>query len=351
MTPPPATQRKLLLWLGCSLSVFLLLLIVVGVVLFRMARRPAGEQGAVLPADWRGRLRAGVTLPREASQLAPPRTDSGNAAAVLFGMPDRLTRSRVVLERIERGQELGADDAALLREAQRDSTLDALVAAARMRSYAAVPLLLQDTVGPSRLYGVRLASLFPNGTAGSTVDLLTVRGYARYRAGQRAAALRDIQAAIGLGLMRYQREPSWSGSRRGLQSTGAAAAVLARLLERADTGTAGAARRLAEWARTRYEADLSAWRGLFAAPDSGLAALVDTLMPFPVRATMLYEGSLYWTTANPWRAFRGPPAAVWRRVHAYAESPDPDLRLLAAAADSALTRIERVGRWNRLREW
>jgi len=349
-TPSPATKRKLLLWLGCSVGLFLVLLVAVGVVLFQMARRQPGDRGATLPANWRGVLRAGAVLPPEAALFAPARTDSGNAAALLLRFREYYG-TRATVQRLERGIELSRDDSAALRQAARDTALDALLGAARMMRYSVTPLLLADTTRGGSLFGVRIASLFPHVAAGAKLDALTLRGHSRFGAGQRAAARRDLEAAIGLGLMRYQREPTWGGSRRGLLSVIGAAATLARGLERSDTATAAAARRLAEWARTRYDADVGAWRGLFATPDSGLAALVDTTLPFPVRATALYDGSLYWTVANPWRAFRGPPAAVWRRVHAYADSPDPDLAALAVAADSALTRIGRVGRWQRVRRW
>ncbi|OGU00693.1 MAG: hypothetical protein A2085_06335 [Gemmatimonadetes bacterium GWC2_71_10] len=54
--------------------------------------------------------------------------------------------------------------------------------------------------------------------------------------------------------------------------------------------------------------------------------------------------------ADPWRAMVGPGGAVWRRIRAYEQHADPDFAAIAAAADTALTRVKQLG-WRRRLRW
>ena len=291
-------------------------------------------------------LRAQAAVPEEVRRLAPPRTDSGNAAALLYGA--RLVGRAATLNRVVLERPLISDDSAIIRAALADTMLERALRAARLRAYRVVPLMLADTgrMGYT-MWRVRTPNLFPSRGMNSLLEGLTLRGYERLRRGQAAGAA-DLRAAIGVGLMMYEREPTTWGSASGLRAVQRAATLLARAARR-DTALAGAAARAAEWADRRNGALMNASRSLALQFDSALAAVVDTSLPFSVRAEMLYYGSIGEVFAGPWRAFAGPSGAAWRRVRAYQQHPDPDFVAVAQAADTVLTRIERVGRWARLR--
>lgn len=355
MTPPPdkKKQRSLLLGLGCAISLFFVVLLVIGVAMYWMVRQPAATgrelvEGSRLPPQWRERVRAEREPPDEALRLAPPRSDSGNAAEVLYARGPVRGRNATVV-RLVRNLPFSADDSAVLRQARSDSTLERGLRAARMRTFSVVPMLVSDTANDMRMFWARIpqpSTPLLRG-AGTMADGLILRGWERARRGQRAAGAADLGAAIGIGLMMYEREPATFGAVRGVRVVEHAARLLGAVAR--DTATAGAALRVAAWAERRQRALRDAQLVLFVEPDSSLAAVTDTTLPFPVRAHALYWGGLQTMRKNPWRAFRGPTDALWRRAKAYEVHHDPDFAALGLALDTALTRIERVGRWRRAR--
>jgi len=299
----------------------------------------------VLSPDWRAHLRAAVALPPEAALLAPARTVPGNAAAVLWRSP---TTRAVTAERMVRGIPLTAEDSVALAAALRDTALDAVRRAATMRDYDPTLLALRDSGAGGEIFGVPLPSLLGR-VRGASEELL-LRGVGRARQGCLADARADLEAVIGIGLMRFAREPTTQGALAGARSAALAATVLASLAPR-DTLTSHAAARLEVWL-ANYASGLRGawgdWFGLFSNTDSSLAAVSDTSLPFPIRAEGLFSGSIGSVVQGPWSAWLGPRRSVVRAVRAAEHSSDPDLAMLAVAADTALARIGRVGAWRRL---
>lgn len=356
--PPPGPRpapktRPMLFLLGCSLVFFLVLLAAVGIIMFsrlRATQRRGQPQRTALPADWRERVRAAGRVPAAALGLATPRSDSGNAAAVLYGPRPIGTGNRsATIMRLSRDQQLSPDDSAAVRRTATDTTLDLALRAARMTEYRVVPLMVADTVRGGGFLGMRTPSFFPSLGASSALEGLTLRGYDRMRRGRAAQGEQDLRAAIGLGLMMSGREPTTWGARRGLRAVSYAATLYARGLPRRDSTRAAEARAVATWAEEAAGALVNTAVRMGSAPETVLVALVDTTLPFPFRAELLYDGLLGYTFRSPWRVFAGPGGAVWRRVHAFEQHPDADLAAIATATDSVLTQFERIGRFRRVR--
>jgi hypothetical protein len=346
--PPPApkSRRKLVLLLGCASLTFMLVLIGVAVLMFTMLRRERREFVA-LPGSWRDDLRAFAALPSEAELLRLPRTDSGDAAALLPARRGGPSRSATVM-RIGRGMALDSTDRNRLAQATTDTTVDLALRAARMSSYRIVPRLLADTPRQNQFWGVPVPEIYTRGGVIHAANGLILRGYQRARTGRADAAREDLRGAISLGLLMHQREPTMAGASSGLNLVRTASRVLADVARR-DTTTAEAARRLGAWAEQRSSAFSNLWRAVYANPDSARAAIADTTLPFGFRAEVLYLGTIGEVFRDAWRMFWGPSRDAYRTVRAYQSSPDPDLAALALAADSALRQIDRVGGFQRIR--
>lgn len=324
----------------------MLVLIAVAVLMFTMLRRE-GREFIALPGSWREDLRAHRSLPAEAELLRLPRTDGGDAAALLpigRGTPARSATVR----RISRGMALDSSDRNRLAQATTDTMVDAALRAARMTSYRIVPIMLADTTQAGRFWNVRVPEIYARGGVVHAANGLILRGYQRARAGRAEAAREDLRGAISVGLLMHQREPTMAGSNAGLNLVRTACGILADVAGR-DTATAHAARRLAAWAAERTETFSNMWRAIYTNHDSARAALPDTTLPFGFRAEALYLGTIGEVFQDAWRMLWGPSRGAYRTVRAYQSSPDPDLAALALAADSALHQIDRVGGFQRIR--
>lgn len=345
--PAPKSRRKLVLLLGCASLTFVLVLIAVAVVMFTMLRRERREFTA-LPGNWREELRAHRALPSEAELLRLPRSDSGDAAALLPIRRGGPSRSATVM-RMARGMALDSSDRSRLAQAMTDTLVDAALRAARMTSYRIVPVMLADTTQSSRFWNVRVPEIYTRGGVTHAANGLILRGYARVRAGRADAAREDLRGAISLGLLMHAREPTMAGANAGLNLVRTACRILADAAGRRDTATANAARRLAAWTAERTDAFSNLWRAIYTNHDSARAAIADTTLPFGFRAEALYLGTIGEVFQDAWRMFWGPSRHAYRTVRTYQSSPDPDLAALALAADSALRQIDRVGGFQRIR--
>lgn len=345
--PPPRGRRKLVLLLGCASVTFVVVLVGVAVLMFAMLRRER-EQHVPLPRSWRDDLRAYATHPPEAARLRLPRTDSGAAATLLFGRRAGASRGATVM-RLARGMPLDSLDRERLAQAAGDTTIDVAHRAARRQAWGVVGLMLADTTQVGRFWNVTVPEIYTRSGVTHAVNGLILRGYVRARSGRFDAAREDFRAAISLGLMMHEREPSMAGANAALGLVRSAARLLAESAERRDTALAGAARRLAAWTDERIPTFSNLWRPLYENPDSARAAIADTTLPFPFRAEALYLGTIGEVFRDAWRMFRGPSGDAYRTVRAFQSSPDTELAALALAADSGLARIDRIGGIRRIR--
>lgn len=347
----PHKKSSAAFWLGCVGCGFFIALIVVGGTMLWMLRRESRgpDRMALIPAGWRDSVLAWGTVPAEARRLAPPRTDTGNAAQFLHETPDGPW-PWITLRRLELGRPLEASDSAVLVRVMTDPTLDGVARAARMRRFAVTAMALATEGQRDRLFGTTVPSLWVTPYATVRSDLLALRARQRAARGQRAAAMEDLRAVLGLGVMMVERNPSWAGllvGRRLIARTANAMTALAAT--QGDTATQHAAARVASWAETERRGMAWMWFGFAMHPDSAFAAAADSALPFGFRAQMLLDAALASYQSSPTRAILGPDAATLRRVRTFAASPDPELAAVAVAADSALTSIRRIGRWTRLR--
>ena len=350
---PDAKQRSsMLFWLGCASASLIILLVAVGITMMIMLRRNLAPTAATgrdpaLLANWRANLRADRAAPPEAALLAPPRTDSGNAAAQLGSLPN-ARRYQVAYMRMMRHQSADSADPGVSAALLRDTMLDRVAAAARMKDYLAATRMLADTAQSAVLFGVRIPLFFGSFSRVRAVEMLIARGYARAAAGRQDQARGDYRAAIGLGLMMIARDPSLIASAQGARLVGDAASRLGEITPRRDTATARAAERLVQWS-TRVGNDARGMTFAFGVPDSLLAGATDTTLPFPLRAEAVSGGAFGSLMRGPWSVYRGPTRATFRIVRAVEQDPDRELAAIALAIDTALARVDRVGGWTRLR--
>ena len=338
-------------WLGCLAVCFVFALLVVGGTMLWMLRRENTRPDVVapVPAGWRDSIRAWGRVPAEAVALAPPRTDSGNAAELLHELP-RSSWPWITLRKLELGRPLDAEDSQVVARVRVDTTIDIVARAARMRSYAATAPVLERSLQRNALFDVAIPSLWAMPDARSRADLLAVRARLRAAGGQSAAALDDFRAVLGLDVMIMERSPSWSGVREARRNIGRTARALADLVAvRRDTATAHAVARLVAAVGDDRGGMGWLWFRLAQHPDSAFAAVADTTLPFGFRAQILLDAAMGSFQRSATRAILGPDRATVRRVRSFEASSDRELAAVALAADSVLVRVDRVGYWRRLR--
>ncbi len=350
--PPRAKPRSSLgFWLGCFSVFFVLFLVVVAGIMWWMMRRNLEGQREPLAAGWQDSLRVRYRLPDDVARLAPPRTDSGDALALLGSrVADRNDEEwrtrRLLLRSFERDTGSTPADRAVIAGVLADTAADYLAAAAR-RQRLDVLTRLEAADDSSSVLLPPLGDGLPLWSVARVhSDGLALRGYARLERRDLAGARRDFATLVGLGALLHRDEINLWGVIGGRRLIGEGARGLERVAAAArDTVLAGAAGRVAAWAGRRPSGYIS----FGVAREQLLTIAADTGLPRGVRSNALADLVYVAIFDPPMRLLLGPRGDVVRAVRALERDPDPVLARFAVVADSTLAALDRLGVRGRVR--
>ncbi len=275
------------------------------------------------PPGWMDSLRTNATLPAEVEALVLPRTEDGDAAALV----QRSTNGTVSLpqadveeayQRLYNGEEATSADSVVWLAVAADTTLDLLVTAARHSRWRGVELsvpegLTAETVG---LFDLRSLDDWALSGAGHR---LAIRARVRLVGGDRRGAYEDLQAIMGLGELMERRHMSLY--RVGSMFVSIAAKELGHYSQVVgDTALARAAGSAEAWAEAEK---VVGWYALGAAPDSALALAQDPTLLLGWRGRALLTFTFARSRRLRVRLF-GFPKHVTDELERLAGDPDPD---------------------------
>ena len=309
-------------------------LVVVGSVTYwaadRVVVKPLREALAEAPPGWMDSIRTIAPLPAAVSALVLPRTEDGDAAALVQLATAGTTWSpnddvETAYQRMRDGEEATSADSAVWLAIAADTVLDRLVAAARHTRWNGMDLMLRyGDVGPGEdLFELRALPYRELLAAGHQ---LAIRARIRLAGGDRQVALEDLQTIMGLGEHMARRHPGgvWVGSKLvsiAAKELGHYAQVVG------DAALADAAGLAQAWADADADAVVS-WFALGAEPDSALALVHDPTLPLGRRCSMLLSYTLV-RSMRPRVMLFGFPRQVSDELDRLATDPDPDLAKFA----------------------
>jgi len=329
---------------GCAMAV-VGIGVTLALVVFWIYNEASGQRQRALlagmPPGWMTMIRQRATVPASVSALEPARTmDENGAFAVydtamgvwtLFHMDSAYARIT--------GSRPEPQDAFAIRELLSDAALDRWVRWAQLREWDALELILQrsEAAAGEDLLRVRVPDYRPIYAA--TVAL-ALRGWLRADKGERAAAERDLRAAVGLGAMLVRHEPTMAGflAGRGALHAGAEGLQHLALLTR-NSALADVAADAAGWSAPSTASDYDV---LGAIPDSALSLAADTAIALGWRAEALHS-VIRGAMASPRARLFGFPRRVQRRLDEIAANSRGEFGQLARLAAGSARAIDDMG--------
>ena len=311
-------------------------IVIVGSVTYWAADRAVVKQMravlATTPPGWMDSIPTRAPLPAEVRALALPRTEDGDAAALvrlaITGTEWSPDDNRAAYERMSNGEETIAADSAAWLAIAADTMLDRLVHAARHTRWDGMDVILPPgDAGPGEdLFELRGLSSWELVAAGRG---LAIRARTRLADNDRQSALEDVQTIMGIGEHLTWRHPG-AGRFAGPQLILLAARELGHHAQVVGDATlADVAGRVEAWAETRREFDaiMGSW-AFGAEPDSALVLVHDATLPLGLRCHALLSYTFARSLRPRVRLF-GFPSSVGDELDRLATDPDPDLARFA----------------------
>lgn len=311
-------------------------------------RRSSEIAARQAPAGWMDSIRMYAQVEPEVLALALPRTEDGNPSLILLGAdtgdywraPEHLTEA---FNALTTGRQPTTDEAAAWRAVLADTSLDRYVRAARQRRWASLEIAISrsDTAVAHNVFQLWI----PRFVSTKAVAYgLVIRSRMRLERGDRARALEDVRAAIGLGEHMARREPTLIGNLIGRVIVSYGANELAHYAEiTRDTALARRAAVAKAWAKGRYG---GVFRVLAVSPDSALVIARDTALALGWRG----EAMVSLITFRRARGLLfGVPGAVIERLESLGQDPDPEFARLAQMMVATARWINDLGPRGRFR--
>lgn len=299
------------------------------------------------PAGWMDSIRMYARVAPEVLALALPRTEDGNASLILLGAdtgdywraPEHLTEA---FNALTTGRQPTTEQAAAWRAVLADTSLDRYVRAARQRRWESLEIAISrsDTAVGHNVFQL----WFPRFVNTKAVAYgLVIRSRMRLERGDRARALEDVRAVIGLGEQMARREPALTGSiGRVFASYGANELAHYAEITR-DTTLARRAAIAQAWAKGRGG---RLFRALAGSPDSALVIARDTALALGWRGEAMVSLIMF---QGARRIVFGVPGAVIERLESLGQDPDPEFARLAQMMVATARWINDLGPRGRFR--
>lgn len=294
------------------------------------------------PAGWMDSIRWSARLAPEALALALPRSEDGNAAAMLlstdsgntWAAPDHLTEA---YNAQTAGRQLTGDEAAARRAILADTSLDRFVRAAKQGRWESLDIAISRS-DTAVAHNVFIMAIPRFGNTRAVAYGLAIRSRMRLERGDRAAALEDARAAIGLGELMARREPWLIGHLVGRALIRIGAAELAHYgAATRDSALARQAAALEAWAKGRPG---RLYTALAASPDSALIIAHDTSLALGWRAEAMFSLLRVYRARS---ILFGPSDQVIEQLDALSRDSDPDFARLAGMFKATAEWINDMG--------